>query len=81
MEWHEHLRYFYEPTLAILEGLGQLYNTSPDFIANFTELHPDLPSFLETAITQYVDDLETAELERMLAEDDNSESRTNRLSK
>lgn len=81
VEWHEHIRYFYEPTLAILAGLGQLYNSSPDFIANFTELHPDLPSFLETAITQYVDDLETAELERMLAEDEDNESRANRLSK
>lgn len=75
-DWHEHLRYFYEPTLAILGGLGQLYNTSPDFMANFQAMHPDLPAFLESAITHYVDELETAELERMLAEDEKS----NRLS-
>lgn len=80
VEWHEHLRYFYEPTLAILEGLGQLYNTSPDFMANFQKMHPDLPAFLETAITHYVDELETAELERMLAEDENTNERASRLS-
>jgi DNA-binding transcriptional MerR regulator len=39
-------------------------------IATFQELHPELPAYLEAAITQYVDDLETAEIERMLAEDE-----------
>ncbi len=68
--WQQHLRYFYEPTLEILRGLGTLYNSSPEFIANFQQFHPDLPAFLEESITQYVDDLETAELERMLAEDE-----------
>src|SRR5579871_6551512 len=51
--WHEHLRYFYEPTLDILRGLGELYNSEPDFIANFQKLHPDLPAYLQTGITQY----------------------------
>ncbi len=68
--WHEHMRYFYEPTLDILRGLGHGYNSHPDFIANFQKLHVDLPGYLETAITQYVDDLETAEIERLLAEDE-----------
>ncbi|MCA9905969.1 MAG: MerR family transcriptional regulator, partial [Anaerolineae bacterium] len=27
--WHEHLRYFYEPTLDILRGLGHGYNSHP----------------------------------------------------
>lgn len=56
--WHEHIRYFYEPTPDILFGLGQLYNTHPDFIANFQKLHPDLPTFLEAAITVYCERLE-----------------------
>ena len=73
VRWHEHIRYFYEPTLEILRGLGELYNTSPDFMANFEKLHPDLPTYLQEAITQYVDDLEDAELRRMLAEDDAAE--------
>lgn len=70
ISWHEHLRHFYEPTLDLLQGLGQLYNTDVRFMANFEKIHPELPAFLEVAITQYVDDLETAELERLLAEDE-----------
>ena len=73
--WHDHLRYFYEPTLDILRGLGDLYTTHPDFIANFGKIHPDLADYMRTGINQYVDDLEYAEIERMLAEDE-----ANRLS-
>lgn len=67
--WHDHLRHFYEPTTDILRGLGQLYNTDAEFIAFFQKLHPDLPPYLEASIVRYVDDWETAELERLLAED------------
>jgi DNA-binding transcriptional MerR regulator len=55
--WHQHLRYFYEPTIDIMRGLGQMYNEHPDFNANFRELHPDLPEFLSKAIGIYVDRL------------------------
>lgn len=75
VRWHQHLRYFYEPTLDILRGLGMTYNSHPGFIATFAKIHPDLPAYLEAGITQYVDDLETAELERMLAEDEAIHSR------
>lgn len=68
--WHKNIFHFYEPTLEILRGLGDGYNSDPAFIANFQKLHPDLPAYLQQGITQYVDDLETAELERMLAEDE-----------
>jgi DNA-binding transcriptional MerR regulator len=68
--WHHHIRHFYEPTLDILRGLGEAYKSNPDFSANFVKLHPDLPAYLEEAITDYVNDLETAEIERMLAEDE-----------
>jgi MerR family transcriptional regulator, thiopeptide resistance regulator len=68
--WHENLRYFYEPTLDVLRGLGEHYNAHPEFNANFAKLHADLPAYLQEAITQYVDDLEYAEIERLLAEDD-----------
>lgn len=70
--WHNHLRCFYEPTLDILRGLGELYNTNPDFMATFQQFHPDLPAYLQETITRYVDDLETAEIERMLEEDEHS---------
>lgn len=68
--WHEHLRYFYEPTLDILRGLGEGYRSEPGFIAFFQKLHPELPEYLAEGIAQYVDALEYAEIERLLAEDD-----------
>jgi DNA-binding transcriptional MerR regulator len=64
--WHEHLRYFYEPTLEVLGGLGDMYHDHPDFNATFTKIHPDLPAFLKQAIAIYVDELETKWLEREL---------------
>lgn len=70
VRWHNHMRYFYEPTLEILRGLGEGYHTHPDFIATFQQFHPELPDYLHAAITQYVDDLEHAEIVRMLAEDE-----------
>lgn len=75
--WHQHIRYFYEPTLEILRGLGELYNTSDEFRATFTKFHPDLPAYLQEKIGLYVDHLETVELERMLAEDEKRVQRLN----
>ena len=74
-DWHNNLRYFYKPTLEILRGLGEGYNSHPDFIANFQNLHPDLPQYLQESITHYVDELEYAEIERMLAEDEERAAR------
>lgn len=79
--WQEHLRRFYEPSLDMLRGLGQMYNSDPRFIANFQDIHSDLPAYLERVIESYVDDLETAELERMLAEEDELEKRRQNLSR
>jgi DNA-binding transcriptional MerR regulator len=56
--WHQHLRYFYEPTVEILRGLGQHYVDHPDFARNFREMHPDLPEFVRDAIAIYCDQLE-----------------------
>lgn len=67
--WYEHIRYFYEPTLEIARGLGQLYKTDPEFGAFFAKFHPNLTDYLCEAITFYVDNLEDAELARLLAED------------
>lgn len=78
--WQAHLGHFYEPSLDRLRGLGQLYNSSPDFIANFQRIHPDLPAYLERVIDEYVDELETAELERMLAAEEELTQRRGRLS-
>ena len=51
--WHQNLRYFYEPTIEILQGLGQAYSQDPQFRATFSRMHPDLPDFLTVAITAY----------------------------
>lgn len=78
--WQNHLRRFYEPSLDMLRGLGQMYNSDPRFMANFENIHRDLPAYMERVIDHYVDELETAELERMLAEDEELEQRRNNLS-
>lgn len=64
--WHQHMHYFYAPSLEVLRGLGNTYNDHPDFNATFTAIHPDLPPFLQQAINIYVDALEMEWLEREL---------------
>ena len=76
--WRAHLRHFYEPDLDMLRGLGQLYNSHPEFIANFQRLHEDLPAWLERVIDAWVDESETAELQRMFAEDEARAARLGR---
>lgn len=56
--WHQHMRYFYEPSIERLRGLGDLYNDHPDFASNFRELDPNLPEFMREAISIYCDNLE-----------------------
>jgi len=57
--WHQHLSYFYEPSIARLRGLGQLYVDSPDFAEKFRQLDSNLPEFMRKAINHYCDILET----------------------
>ena len=61
--WHQHMRYFYEPTFEMLRSLGNMYDDHPDFNATFTKMDPALPAFLKEAIAIYVDKLETEWLE------------------
>jgi DNA-binding transcriptional MerR regulator len=68
--WEDNIRHFYEPTLDIMRGLGETYADDPRFAANIGTVHPDLPDFMKSAITYYVDDLETAAIARMLADDE-----------
>ncbi len=51
--WHQHMRYFYEPSWEILRGLGQHYAADPRFRANFEKIHPELPEYLNQAIQVY----------------------------
>jgi DNA-binding transcriptional MerR regulator len=55
VRWHQHMRYFYEPSMTILRGLGQGYAQSPDFRATFEKMHPDLPDFLNKAIQVFTE--------------------------
>jgi DNA-binding transcriptional MerR regulator len=55
--WHQHLRYFYEPTPEILRGLGGAYAADPAFAEFFARFDPALPAFLHQAIDIYCDRL------------------------
>ncbi len=47
--------YFWTPNLEQLLGLATMYETSPDFKANFDEIHPDLADFFQEAVKVYVE--------------------------
>jgi len=53
--WHQHLRYFFEPSTEVLRGLGALYNDDPQFNANFQKIDPKLAPFMRAAIEIYCD--------------------------
>lgn len=59
--WHQHLRYFYEPTVDLLRGLGDLYNDDPEFNKTIAQFDPGLPAFMREAINIYCDRLEVGE--------------------
>jgi DNA-binding transcriptional MerR regulator len=54
--WHQHLRYFYEPSTERLMGLAHMYTEHPVFVETFQKMHPDLPEFLYSAIMFYCQD-------------------------
>ncbi len=56
--WHQHLRWFYEPTREMLLGLADMYNEHPDFNANFQRIHPDLADFMRKAVKIYCDKMQ-----------------------
>lgn len=58
--WHQHLRYFYEPTVEMLRGLGHMYVDDPRFAATFSRIHPKLAEFHQKAIDIYCDRLQSA---------------------
>jgi hypothetical protein len=50
--------YFYECTLEIFRGLGDLYVTDERFTAYYDKIKPGLAKFLRDAIHVYCDNLE-----------------------
>ena len=55
--WHHHLRNYYEPSTALMTGLGQAYAENSDFRATFEAMDPRFPEFLRDAIVYYVANL------------------------
>jgi DNA-binding transcriptional MerR regulator len=51
--WHEHLRYFYEPSREWLLGLAEMYVEDPRFRATFDSRHPQLAEFMLQAVGIY----------------------------
>jgi MerR family transcriptional regulator, thiopeptide resistance regulator len=58
--WAQHLRYFYEPTTAIMRGLGGAYVEHPGFRAFFDKMHPRLAAYMREAIEAYCAEREAA---------------------
>ncbi len=54
--WRSHMDYFWTPNLDQLLGLATMYGQSPDFKANFDEMHPELADFFREAVKVYVAD-------------------------
>jgi TipAS antibiotic-recognition domain len=51
---HEGMCFYYDCTYDIFQGLGHMYNEDPRFKSMYEKTyHPDLPGFLEQAITYY----------------------------
>jgi DNA-binding transcriptional MerR regulator len=55
--WHQHLRYFYEPTPDVLLGLANAYSDDPAFAEFFTKIHPDLAAYFKLAVPIYVESI------------------------
>jgi DNA-binding transcriptional MerR regulator len=53
--WHKHMDYFWTPSPEQLLGLATMYGQSPDFKANFDQMHPDLTDFMKEAVKVYVE--------------------------
>lgn len=63
IRWHNFIKNFYNPSIEVLRGLGNMYYNDPRFNKKFREIDPDLPDFLNDSIKNYVDTLEDKWLE------------------
>ena len=55
--WRVHMDYFWTPNLDQLLGLASMYGQSPEFKANFDQMHPELADFMREAVETYVRNL------------------------
>jgi DNA-binding transcriptional MerR regulator len=56
--WHKHMKYFYDPSIERMRGLGQMYVDDPRFTANYEKVRVGLALFMKQAIDIYCDKLE-----------------------
>jgi DNA-binding transcriptional MerR regulator len=56
--WHQHLKYFYDPSTERMRGLGQMYMDDPRFSAVYEKVRKGLAYFMKQAIDVYCDKLE-----------------------
>lgn len=55
--WHRHLEYFYQPSVTMLRGLGEVYVSDQRFTDNIDRFGTGLSVFLNEAIQYYCDQL------------------------
>ena len=53
--WRKHMDHFWTPNLDQLLGIATMYEGSPDFKANFDQMHPELAAFMGEAVRVYVE--------------------------
>jgi len=56
--WHQHLKYFYDPSIERMRGLGQMYIDDPRFKTMYEKVRKGLALFMKQAIDVYCDRLE-----------------------
>src|SRR5258706_345030 len=55
--WHQHIRYFYEPTPEVLLGLANAYTDDPAFASFFAKIDPNLAMYFKQAVPIYVESI------------------------
>jgi MerR family transcriptional regulator, thiopeptide resistance regulator len=56
--WHQHMKYFYDPSIERMRGLGQMYVDDLRFAAGYEKVKKGLALFMKQAIDVYCDRLE-----------------------
>jgi hypothetical protein len=54
-QYHHYMNYFYDCSLDVFEGLGQMYHEDPRFRVLYEAKHPDFPVFMMNAMKYYAD--------------------------
>jgi DNA-binding transcriptional MerR regulator len=55
--WHQQLKYFFDPSIERMRGLGQMYTEDPRFMMGYEKVRKGLALFMKQAIDFYCDRL------------------------